>query len=319
MQQPLSGYLQPVLPLIFSFLLNPAIAAERYPTGPLHPDRFNRLAMAVRNADPTIRVDFAVLAVSEMVLAHRNEADRARQDARTNVARRNPTRWARAVDAYAADLTAVVNSVTTDTAVRIEMGPENSVALHIDGKPVMVSVPTPQQQAVLEQRVIDRFCDLHRCEELIAEHQQTRQLPRIEHSTLLWRFSEQAGPACATDDGLEFQFRDRVNLSRKRQACSQIVAELNTLADLIAENLAAGVRIDWNRLAIRPYWEADQHLVELDSRGGAVRVSLPTLAVTPQLLPLIRPWLAAKVKGNSDRQVVIDADRLMAPLLQTRR
>jgi hypothetical protein len=316
MQKPQLGYQRLILSLICSFLLNPVAAAERHPDTQAPFSRLNPLAMAISDAPEPVRVDFAVAAVSEMIIAHRNEADRARQDARNSMASRSPARWALAVDAYAADLMAVVNSVTTDTSVVIEISPENSVALNIDGKPVMVSIPETRQQAVFEQRVIERFCNLYRCEDLVAERHRTDLPPRLKNSAPRWSFSEQAGPVCATDDGLEFQFQDRVNLSQKRKACSQVVAELNALAGLIVENLSGGVRIDWNRIAIHALVGEDQHLVELDGQGGSVRMSLPALAATTQLFILVRPWLAAKVKGNDVRQVVINADRLMAPLLQ---
>ena len=311
MPKSLPGYLRFVLPLMFTALLQPAAAAEPYPPTLPQPDRFNRLAMALSEADAGVRVDFALIAVTEMVLAHREEADRARRDAHNSATGRNPARWARAVDAYAADLTAVVNGITTDTQVNIDIGPENNVALNIDGRPVMVNFPQTPQQAVFEQRVMERFCNRHPCENLIAEYQQTQPSNRYEPATPVWRFSQQGGPVCATADGLEFHFHDAGNLNRKRQACRRLVAELNTLAELIAENRAAGVRIDWNRLAIHRQWEKDQHLVEIDSAGGAIRVSLPALASAPQLLAQVRPWLAAKVEGIGFRQVVIDGDRVM--------
>ena len=316
MQKPLLGYLRLVLALIGSFVLNLVAAAEQHSNAPRSFSEFNRLAMAVSDAPTPVRVGFAVAAVSEMAIAHRNEADRARQDARNNIAGRSPLRWALAVDAYAAELTAVVNSVTSDTPIEIEIGPADSVALNIDGKPVMVSFPKTRQQAVFEQRIIERFCNIYRCEDLIAEHHRSELSPRSKKAAPLWSFSEQAGPVCATDDGLEFQFQDTVNLSQKRKACGQIVAELNALAELIAKNLPGGVRIDWNRLAIRPLAGEDQQLVELDGEGGSIHMPLPALAATTQLFILVRPWLAAKVKGNGVRQVVINADRLMAPLLQ---
>lgn len=315
MQRPLWEHLRFVLSLMFSFLPNPVAAAEQYPTAPLHYP-FNRLAMALNDADAPVRVDFAVFAVSEMIIAHRNEADRARQETRDNTAGRNPERWAHAVDAYATDLTAVLNSVTADTAVAIEIGPEHSVALRIDGKPVIVSFPKTRQQGVFERRVMERFCDLHRCEDLIAEYQRTDPSPRFKDSPPLWRFSEQAGPVCATEDGLEFRFQDRVNLRQKRKACRQIVAELNALAERIAESSSGGVSIDWSKLAIHPLAGEDQQLVELGGEGGSIRMPLQALATTTQLLIQVRPWLAAKVEGSSFRQVVINADRLMAPLLQ---
>ncbi|MEN8803022.1 MAG: hypothetical protein ABF297_13710 [Thiogranum sp.] len=316
MQKPVLGYQRLVLSMIFGFLLSPGSAAEQRPNAPLPFSEFNRLAKAVSDAPTPVRVDFALAAVSEMVIAYRNEADRARRDARDNMAGRSPVRWAFAVDAYAADLTAVVNSVTGDTAIEIDIGPADGVALNIDGRPVMVSFPETRQQAVFERRVIERFCTIYRCEELIAEYHRPDLSPPVKNAAPLWSFSEQAGPVCATDDGLEFQFQDTVNLSQKRKACGQIVAELNALAGIIAENLSGGVRIDWNRLAIRPLAGEDQHLVELDGQGGSIRMPLPALAATTQLFILVRPWLAAKVKGGGVRQVVINADRLMAPLLQ---
>ncbi|MEA2080648.1 MAG: hypothetical protein U9P00_12465 [Pseudomonadota bacterium] len=315
MQRPVLGYQRLVLLLIGSLLLIPAAVSEQRPNRPVSFSRFNRLAIAVSNAPAPVRVDFAVAAVSEMVIAHRNEADRARRDARNNIPGRNPARWALAVDAYAADLMAVVNSVTPDTLVVIKISPENSVSLNIDAKPIMVSFPETLQQAVFEQRVIERFCNLYRCEDLIAEYHRTELSPRLKTSAPRWSFSEQAGPVCATDDGLEFQFQDTTNLSQKRKACGQIVAELNALAEVIAENLSGGAHIDWNRLAIHPVAGEDQQLVELDNEGGSIRMPLPALAATTGLFILVRPWLAAKVKGNGIRQVVINADRLMAPLL----
>ena len=315
MQKPLLGYLRLVLSLICSFLLNSVAAAEPQVHTPPPFLNLNRLAIAVSDAPAPVRVDFAVAALSEMVIAHRKEAERARRDARNNRASRSPARWAVAVDAYAADLMAVVDSVTTDTAVAIEIGPDNCVSLDIAGKPVMVSFPKTLQQLVFEQRVIERFCNLYRCEDLVAEYQRTEPSPQLKNSAPRWSFSERAGPVCATDDGLEFQFQDTVNLSRKRDACRQIVAELNALAAVIAEQLSAGVGIDWNRIAIHPLSGEDQQLVELGDNGGSIRMPLPALAATSQLFTLVRPWLAAKVKGKDVRQVVINAERLMAPLL----
>ena len=126
MQKPLLGYPRLVRSLICSFFLNPVAAAEQHADTPPPFSNFNRLAMAVSDAATPVRADFAVAAVSEMVIAHRNEADRARQDARHNMTGRSPARWAVAVDAYAADLMTIVDSVTTDTAVVIEIGPENN-------------------------------------------------------------------------------------------------------------------------------------------------------------------------------------------------
>jgi hypothetical protein len=278
---------------------------------------FKQLAMAVSDAPAAVRSEFAVAAVSEMVLAFDSAADRARQDVRDRAPGRSPARWAAAVDGYAADLVAILNRLTADTPIDISIGAENDVSLNIDGTPVMVSFPQTLQQAEFEQRVIQRFCSYYQCEDLIADYRAVHPSPPIDASTPRWSFSEKAGPVCATDDGLIFQFQDTLMLAQKRQACERIVAELNALALTIAENRAAGVAIDWGGLSIHSLPGENQHQVELDGAGGYIRMSLPALAASKRLFELVRPWLAAKVKGNSIRQVVVNADRLMAPVINS--
>ncbi len=305
-----------VLLTVCALLLSPVTLPEQRTMRPLFLSTFKRLALAVSKAPTAVRAEFAAAAVSEMVLAFGNEADRARQDVRDKAPGRSPARWAAAVDGYAATLTTILHDTASDTPVDISIGTENDVALTINGTPVMVSFPQTVQQAVFEQRVVDRFCSRYRCEELIADYQAVNPPPSIHAAPPRWSFSGQAGPVCATDDGLAFQFRDTLMLTQKRKACDRIIAELNALAIALAENRAAGIPIDWNQLSIRTLPGEDQHYVELDSAGGYIRMPLPGLASTARLFELVRPWLAAKVKGNSIQQVVINADRLMAPLLQ---
>jgi hypothetical protein len=306
-----------VLVLMCSLFLSPAAVPDQSAARPMYFSKFKQLAMAVSDAPAAVRSEFAVAAVSEMVLAFGSAAQRAREDARDRAPGRSPVRWAAAVDGYAANLAAILNKLEPDTPIDITIGAENDVSLNIDGTPVMVSFPQTLQQAVFERRVIERFCSYYRCEDLITGYRAVHPSPPIASSIPRWSFSEKAGPVCATDDGLVFQFQDTLMLAQKRKACERIVAELNALAVTLAENRAAGVPIDWSALSINLIPGENQHQVELDGTGGYIRMPLPALAASKRLFELVRPWLAAKVKGNSIRQVVVNADRLMAPVINS--
>jgi hypothetical protein len=278
--------------------------------------QINRLAVALVDAPAAMRADFAVAAIAEMVVDYNEEADRARREARSHVGDRDLGRWAIAVDAYAANLTAIANHVTPDTPVGVAIGAGNSISLDIDGVPVLVSSPRVREQSAFEQRILDRFCTLYPCEDRIAEYHPRQPAVTAADTETYWSFSQQAGPSCSTGDGLEFQFQNMTNIGQKREACRRIVKELNALAVALAWNLSNGSRVDWNRLAIHVLPGGEEHQVELADGGGTIHLPLPALAKTTRLFELVRPWLAAKARGQPDyRLVIINADSLMAPLI----
>jgi hypothetical protein len=300
--------------LLYSLSLQPAMAGQQAHAA----SQINRLAAALVDASADLRADFAVAAIAEMVADYNEESLRARREARGRPGGHDPARWSVAVDAYAAELTSIADNVTADTPIGVTIGPDNSISLDIDGNLVLVSSPRVREQSAFEERVLNRFCYQHPCEDLIAEYRppQPTAAPTREPE-IVWSFSQQAGPSCSTSDGLEFQFQDMKNVGQKREVCASIVRELNTLAAALAWHIANGERIDWNRLAIHaPPGEAEQQ-VELAPGENTVRLPLPALAATPRLFDLVRPWLAAKAGGQPHyRLVVLNADELMAPLIR---
>lgn len=276
-----------------------------------------RLARSLQDAPDTMRSDFAWLALSEMVEFYNEQAARARLEARGTGRARDQARWAASVDTYAAKMQALADSFTPDSRVRITAGPGNDVYVYVDGHPVIVTGVIDGQQAAYEQRVLERFCLLYLCPELMQDATAPEALPASAGADVQWSFSQNAGPACITDDGLEFQFRDMTDLKKRRRACAQVVSDLNALAAAMTRKIAAGVHIDWNSLAIQATPGAAQQLVRLNGQGAKIELALPTLAQTPDLFRIVRPWLAAKTGGGSYRLVVVNAGRLLEPLTAT--
>ena len=270
------------------------------------------LARALVDAPPPMRADFAWIVIAEMAATYAEEATRARRESTRGKDRRGLLRWSNAVEAFAEDLAALSGRIDSTTPVDIRAGPDNSVYLYVDGRPVIVNSPRGAVQVEFERRVQESFCRLQACDSLVFEPPEPVPLARTRAPAPRWSFSQQAGPVCLTDDGLEFQFRDMVNLQRHREICAQVIAELRGLAGAIAAQQSQGVRVDWNDLVIRPLAGETGQRVILNGAGGEVRLALPALAARPDLFRIVRPWLAAKAGGGSYHLVVINAERLFA-------
>ena len=274
-----------------------------------------QIAMVIEDSPLPMRRDFAWLAMSEMANMYTGEANRARLETRHTARARDTARWAASVDAYAARIKAMADSITDATPVEISIAAGGSVNLFVGGETVIVTGVFTGQQAAYEQQVIEQFCVLYSCERLLAGFalsvpDTTVMASKRTSNIAYWSFSQHAGPVCMTDDGLEFQFREMSGIRGKREVCSQIVAELYDLIHVLAYKHKQGVIVDWNALEVSPMAGSDEHRVVLNSRDD-VHLPLPGLAVSKELFRLVRPWLAARTKNQEFHLVVLNAGHLM--------
>lgn len=275
--------------------------------------RLNDLAIAIADEPVTLRVDLARIALAELATIYDEEAERARRDVHRKSQKSGLMRWSRAVQDLALDYATLAESITLTTPVEVSIGPENSLYLAVGGRMVAVSSPRMNEQLEYEQRVIEQFCSLNRCEDLLNDPAILVETTTPQPAGMTrWTFSQRMGPVCETTDGLQFQFRNVENLGRKRDTCARVVDELSTLSTAIARHTAVGTRVDWNQLIIHPLADGNDQ-VTLNREGDFLRLSLPYLAEREQLLIIIRPWLAAKVQGTPYTLVVLHAGELLGP------
>lgn len=275
-----------------------------------------RLAAQLSTGPAPLRADLAGAAAAELAAAYGREAERARAELQRRPGDRDLARWMRAVEDLAGEMAALATRVTPLTPVEIRIGPDHGVQLIVEGRPVLVNSPRPREQRALERRVVERFCSLDLCtadllEDVAPPTDGAQPTPRSVPP--LWSFSR-VGPVCSTEDGLEFQFDSQAELREKRMACAAVVAELEHLAEAIARRLADGARIDWDTLALDATPDPQRQRLRLDGDGGSIAVHTPALLATPQLFALLRPWLAARVRGERYHLVILHADRLLATL-----
>ena len=309
-----------IYPTLLYLLAGLLLPAGHAIADPVAGTGLNRLAAVISQAPVEVRADFAAVALAELAATHSAEADRARAEARHRPGERDLLSWAAAADAYARELQALADDIAGAASIEVGtgLGPEAVAHIGIDGRLVMLTIPRPRQRPMFEQRVIEEFCSHFRCEDYLSDHQPSQALLQPVATQPRWSFSQQAGPACSTGDGLVFQFTNTTDLALKRRACSRVTGELNMLAERLAHEIALGVRVDWNRLAVLDVPGEARQLVTLNGDDEGLMLPLRALAVAPELFRLLRPWLAARVDGNSYRLVLINSDDLMRPVLQVK-
>jgi hypothetical protein len=276
--------------------------------------RLEQLATQLGAAPEALRADLARIVLSELAAANAAEAAHARREIQRGDAAPDLRRWAAAVDGLARELAALAETVTDSTPIRATLNRDNTVTLLVDSRPVEVNSPRIDDQGGLERRVIERFCGLHPCDHFIAPLPDKEPPAPAAGTAPHWSFGGETGPLCSSNDGLEFRFRNTDDLRRKREACSRVVGELQTLIAEIQRYKANGPTLDWDALAIHTLPAGDQQRVELSKAGDSIQAYLPALAAAPDLLTLLRPWLVAKVNGLAPPQVVIDAETLLPAL-----
>lgn len=304
-----------VLLLIFGVIPVQVLARGAGSGQPANPPLLEQIAMIVGDSPLPMRRDFAWLAMTEMAGMYTAEANRARLEARHTARAGDATRWAAAVDDYAAKMKAMADSITSATPIEIIIGANRSINLYVGGELIIVTGAISGQQADYEQRVVEQFCVLYLCERLLADLDlsmpETAAITKKRSgNAAYWSFSQHAGPVCMTDDGLEFQFREASGLRQKRTACSQIVAELYDLVAALTRRHSQGIPVDWGALKISPIAGSEGHQVVLNGIDD-MHLSLPGLAASKDLFRIVRPWLAARVQGREFHLVVLNAGHLM--------
>ena len=289
---------------------SPLAAAASGGTPPL-----TRLARQLQDSPMPMRSDFAWLALTQMAAFYSEEAERARLETRATPRARDAAQWAASVDAYAGTIALLADSISSESAINISVGISNEVHVYVDGQPVILTAAISSQQAAYEARVLERYCILYICEDLLqdvdyGEPALSAEYVTTDPSIAYWSFSQHTGPVCMTNDGLEFQFQQLSDLAVKRAACSQVVAELSELASALAAEQQQGVSINWKVLAIHPAPLETENRVRIGLRDE-IRLMLPTLAGLPKLVRIVQPWLTARVRGDTFQLVVLNAEYMM--------
>lgn len=282
-------------------------------SGQLRPARsVHMLAAHLKDAPLEERADFALAALSELIEAYSRETAGARAELRRTGGNRDLSRWVRAVDGLILELQALLDALSPETPVQISERDAETVYLIVDGNPVLLSGPRTSDKAMLDQRVVERFCSRNYCDDLFEDELPHATALATLESPPLWRFSDQGGPVCASGNGLELQFRSASDLRQKREICTRVVAELNSLITALRGSVSDGKPVEWNYLAIHPDAGTDLQRVMFNAGGDYLLLSLPSLSSLQQFFRAALPWVAARVEDRRYNLVILNAEEKLA-------
>jgi hypothetical protein len=272
------------------------------------------LAAHLKDAPLEMRADFALAVLSELIAAYSRETVQARAALRHTGGNRDLSRWVRAVDGLILQLQGLLDALSAETPVQISERDAETVYLIVGGSPVLLNGPRTSDRAMLEQRVLERFCSRNYCDDLFEDELPHAPASATQESAPLWRFSDQGGPVCASGDGLELQFRNASDLEHKREICKRVVAELNSLITALRINISDGKPVEWNYLAIDPDPGTDLQRVIFSAAGDYLLLSLPSLSGAQRFFRASLPWVAARVEDKRYNLVILNAeDKLALP------
>ncbi|MCC7410436.1 MAG: hypothetical protein IT495_02205 [Gammaproteobacteria bacterium] len=316
-------------------MLDTAITpAESVPAAATRTSPLTGIATMLARGRPADRLYLAVIALEEMAAAYEAEARAAvTTETMDDDARRALAHWRASTHGYARDLRLLADSLDERSRVEIYIEPYGSLRLRLDGRQVIISHPRMLEPDPLAARIAMRFCEMAGCADALrradrdgaapalagdagsATAPAAGLAPAVPRVDATWSFSERLGPVLQTSAGLHFSFRDTEDLKRRKQVCLTLVHEIEELERALTMYRDRGLLIEWSQLRISPDSASGNQRVIVNHYGHSLVLHLPTLQRATRALDTVRPWLAARVEHRPVQMPPIEADRILAGLV----
>ena len=264
---------------------------------------FDRIVLAVQQSPQENRVDFAIVALQELVETYMAEADLARKEGNEKSENSKLSGWATSVDRFASQLLIVLEDVESGFPVDLSETASGELALAVADRMIVLAHPRADQQRAYEQRVLTDFCSRKNCNSLLSDSHESDSTPlSITPISPLWSFT-QDGPICISDtDRIEIQFLATRNMSKARIQCLELLREFRSLREEINRQIRYGVQVEWKSLSLLNTPDRPEHLVILNGTGDSALLALPLLHSSPEVFLRFGVWLSKKSKkGKSDK------------------
>lgn len=262
--------------------------------------RFVRTVVTLQDAAPEVRSDFAAIALSSLANAYSTEARLAQRndsDARA---------WTATVEQYASQIYPLLDDVELGLPVQLILEADQSLAINVGDRTMIVTHPRPSQQGALEQAILKDFCSRQDCGQIQPDPAAAAPISASEAFIRpTWSFT-QHGSDCS-HEGITVRFSNHQNTAHARLICEQFLQEVMALADELAAQHRHGVEIQWEQLEIQSVPGSPEHLVRLNTWGDSVLVAAPLLGGSTKLLQQVRPWLRQWLETSSPARIEIDA------------
>lgn len=282
-------------------------SAQQSPTqSPESRSRFQRTVEYLQSASTELQREFAAVAITKLARAYFAEVEIARSEIRAAGKDAGLYAWSIAVNRFAGQLPLLLEDLELGFPVRLTTDVGKFLAITVADRTVILSVPRPSQQSVFEQEILMDFCITHDCEKFTPSGDEPK--PILLATSLVrpqWSFTERDW-ACSYR-GIKIRFQSEKNLANSRLVCEQFLQEVLTLIDEMAWQRGHAVSIEWDKLSIQATPRRPGHVVQLNSAGDSILVTIPVLYSSPGLLEDILPWMQLRLEGQQEAEIELDA------------
>ena len=276
-------------------------------------DAFIRLAQSLATSEQARRLDFAWIAVAEMAGEYRKILeDSAAVAPHKGSSRLKLARWRQATQGYLAELEWVLQRIGAVAEIRLHVEAGRLVTLLVENKPIVISGPESSNARLMQQRILDTYCELYDCSDILGAAADPASTPPTPGKGA-WIFAQNQGFRYTTPDGMVFLFSSLGDRTAKEALCEHIAGELRLLVSLLRDARRGGFAIEWPSLEVRPLADSDKAYIQLNRKGDYLREKLPRLARTGALANGGLDWARQMVEQENPAPTVIRADLLAGP------
>ncbi len=288
-----------------------ATPAEEVADQPL--SSFDRLVLALGEAETGERVSFARSALGALVEVYIAEVDLARSEMAADPdSNRDSAVWVGAVDAYVERLLELLAGLEGEVTPPVQLfAPVTAggVLLQVAGQQIILDHPRQAQQEVYEQLVLADFCSARDCRRLLkANPAQPAQPIPVTAQAVPVSYNFTAGGSACSARGVTLEFAQGYNIARVRDICAQFHAELAALELEVRWQGRRGVVPEWDSMSLGRRADRPGHVLQLNRAGDAVLLPLPLLAGSDSGLKRITPWLRERLAGGNPELKLFASD-----------
>lgn len=265
----------------------------------------------MQQGGPQDLMDFVKVSLYEMAGLYEEEAMRSDEVSIKDGFRF--ARWRNQALEFATNLYHVANLIDINTTIEVDIDNAGDLQILIDGKPYILNSPQIAKPQILDERIINHLCSMRYCdpEQLAVQQNKFNRTIVIEAE---WNVTEENMPEYVTRDGLHFVFTNLENRSGKQIALLKIIREIKFIAETLKDAKNKGVPIEWESVAIKPFFGSYDHRISLNPFGDTVYIKLPELYRIHGWQEMVLPWIHARVDEETYEQYLNGDELLAAPL-----
>lgn len=274
--------------------------------------RLSALTDQISNRSNYEIYEYIRIVLAEMINVYEEEAQRARESASyidDKKKKQKLYRWSSNALIYADTLWNVFHGIDHYSQLQTYTDNNHESYILIDNYPVVITSPVINEQKTLEQQIINAVCEQMYCDMDLINKQSHDNQKRIRVRGG-WKLQKDRY-TFYTYTGLHFVFNNIENKKLKQKVSLKISADLNLIADTLAEIINKGVFVDWGYLYLNQIPGSRYYELILNPFGDKLRLTVNTIQYLNDFPEIAVPWLRERISKARKEFYFNNADQFL--------